>query len=95
MTVKYLLHGTFVTDSVHIISNLTCHFLWYILIPDKFVFKMHLVGQKWHPGSTQCGWGINDVCLCFDVVDYDYQPLLFDLREDPYEDSPIPVDSIK
>lgn len=59
------------------------------------VFKLNLVGYKWSPGSTQCGWGKGVYCSCFDVEDYGHLPRLYDLRNDPYENSPIPPDSSK
>uniref|UniRef100_A0A0P4WJV3 Sulfatase N-terminal domain-containing protein n=1 Tax=Scylla olivacea TaxID=85551 RepID=A0A0P4WJV3_SCYOL len=64
-------------------------------IYEENVFKMHLAGNKWKPGSTQCGWGSNVMCSCYDVEDYSQEPRLYNLRQDPYEDSPIPVGSSK
>lgn len=61
-------------------------------IYEKAVFKLQLAGYKWKPGSTQCGWG-NTFCSCHDVEDYSQEPHLYDLQQDPYEDSPVPVNS--
>nr|XP_053629159.1 arylsulfatase H-like [Cherax quadricarinatus] len=63
------------------------------VIHGNLAYKMNLVGYKWQPGSTQCGWGIGTFCSCFDIEDYDYEPELFNLKEDPYEDHPIPTNS--
>nr|XP_045604189.1 arylsulfatase H-like [Procambarus clarkii]XP_045604190.1 arylsulfatase H-like [Procambarus clarkii] len=63
------------------------------IIQENLAYKLQLVGYKWKPGSTQCGWGVNKFCSCFDVEDYGYEPQLFNLRDDPYEDNPIPTNS--
>ncbi|KAG0719200.1 hypothetical protein GWK47_050978 [Chionoecetes opilio] len=42
-------------------------------IYDTAVYKLHLAGYKWHPGSTHCGKEI--YCSCFDVEDYSQEPV--------------------
>ncbi|XP_071527506.1 arylsulfatase H-like [Panulirus ornatus] len=58
------------------------------LVQEGLIYKMHMVGYKWLPGSTQCHR--TTLCSCYDVDDYGHLPLLFNLKEDPYEDHPIP-----
>lgn len=59
------------------------------------VYKMHLAKHKWSPGSTQCGWGSNNLCSCFGdgVEDLTFDPEVYDLTNDPYEDKPISSES--
>ncbi|XP_066952719.1 arylsulfatase H-like [Macrobrachium rosenbergii] len=58
---------------------------------DGHVYKMYIKKHKFPEGSHQCGWGIMNLCSCFDesVTDLTDKPLLFDLSSDPYEDDPI------
>ncbi|XP_042228572.1 steryl-sulfatase-like isoform X1 [Homarus americanus] len=63
------------------------------LVTGSHVYKMYLAKHKWHPGSTQCGWGYNTACKCYGefVDDMSHQPELWDLNTDPYEDGK-PID---
>ncbi|XP_042883218.1 arylsulfatase H-like [Penaeus japonicus] len=61
------------------------------LVVEKRVYKMYLAKHKWSPGSTQCGWGSNNLCSCYGdgVEDITFEPEVYDLTNDPYEDNPI------
>ncbi|ROT64988.1 putative arylsulfatase D [Penaeus vannamei] len=65
------------------------------LVVEGRVYKMHLAKHKWSPGSTQCGWGSNNLCSCFGdgVEDLTFDPEVYDLTNDPYEDKPISSES--
>lgn len=65
------------------------------LVVEARVYKMHLAKHKWSPGSTQCGWGSNNLCSCFGdgVEDLTLDPEVYDLTNDPYEDNPISNES--
>ncbi|XP_042889021.1 arylsulfatase H-like [Penaeus japonicus] len=58
------------------------------LVTDKHIYKMYLYKHKWHPGSTQCGWGHSVGCHCHPTWMHDLtkQPELYDLKVDPYEE---------
>ncbi|KAG7172890.1 Arylsulfatase H-like [Homarus americanus] len=63
-----------------------------IRVPGIYRWSGHIPAGK---DSTQHGWGINTLRSCWDFIDYGYEPQLFNLFKDPYEDHPIPVDSIE
>ncbi|KAK4327232.1 hypothetical protein Pmani_002288 [Petrolisthes manimaculis] len=65
------------------------------LVYNTQVYKLHMVGYKWSPGSTQCGWGSDTLCSCFDVIDYSHLPKLYELSSDPFEDHPVPENSTR
>ncbi|KAG0722368.1 hypothetical protein GWK47_000594 [Chionoecetes opilio] len=75
-------------------GGIACPFSLLSWATDTAVYKLHLAGYKWNPGTTHCGKD-GPRCSCYDVEDYSEEPILYDLIQDPYEDNPIPADSKK